>query len=103
MYKEYDDPLKELNKKENDDLLIENDENNIINDNNNQNVINALYGEEGEEKLTNLTEEELEKRQIKNKKKIEKYKIKQKQLEQKKLMLSFQNSLSNLWMILEFI
>ena len=84
MYKEYDDPLKELNKKENDDLLIENDENNIMNDNN-QNVINALYGDEGEEKLTNLTEEELEKRQIKNKKKIEKYKIKQKQFEQKKL------------------
>ena len=84
MYKEYDDPLKELNKKDKDDLLIENDENNIINDNNNQNIIN-LYDEEGEEKLTNLTEEELEKRQIKNKKKIEKYKIRQKQLEQKKL------------------
>ena len=81
MYKDYDDPLKELNKKGNDDLF---DEDNIINDNNNQNVIN-LNEEEGEEKLTNLTEEELEKRQIKNKKKIERYKIKQKQLEQKKL------------------
>ena len=83
MYKEYDDPLKELNKNENDDmndLLIEN-ENNIINENPNK----IILDEEKEVNLNNLTEEELEKRQIKNKKKIEKYKIKQKQLEQKKL------------------
>ena len=83
MYKEYDDPLKEINKNENDDadaLLLE-DENNIINDDN----PNKIILDEAEIKLSNLTEEELEKRQIKNKKKIEKYKIRQKQLEQKKL------------------
>ena len=84
MYKEYDDPLKELNKKENEDmndlLLDDNENNNIINEN-----PNKINDEELEENLLNLSEEELEKRQKKNKKKIEKYKIKQKQLEQKKL------------------
>ena len=80
MYKEYNDPLKELNNNENEDLLNENDENNIINVNENR-----INDNEGEENLTNLTEEELEKRELKKKKKIEKYKIKQKQLEQKKL------------------
>ena len=83
MYKEYDDPLKELNKNENEDingLLLENDENNIINEN-----PKKINENEAEVNLDNLTEEELEKRQLKNKKKIEKYKIKQKQLEQQKL------------------
>ena len=83
MYKEYDDPLKELNKNENEDLndlLLGNDENNILNENSNK-----INENEAEVNLVNLTEEELEKRQMKNKKKIEKYKIKQKQLEQKRL------------------
>ena len=89
MYKEYDDPLKELNKNENDDMndIIENENNNIINENNNiiNENLNKINADEAEVNLVNLTEEELEKREIKKKQKIEKYKIKQKQLEQKKL------------------
>ena len=73
MYKDYDDPLKELNKQ--DEILIE-DENNIIN----ENKINL------EEKEENLTEEEKKEKEKRDRKKIEKYKIKQRQLmEEKKI------------------
>ena len=57
MYKDYDDPLKELNKQ--DEILIE-DENNIIN----ENKINL------EEKEENLTEEEKKEKEKRDRKKI---------------------------------
>ena len=74
MYKDYDDPLKELNDIDNEpknEIIIE-EENNI----NNENQI-ILDENENEE---NLTEEELKQRELKRKRKIERYNIKQKQL-----------------------
>ena len=71
MYKEYNDPLKELNDDEPKNEIILENENNIMNEN-----TNIILGEKEE----NLTEEQLKKRR----KKIEKYKIKQKQLEMEK-------------------
>ena len=65
MYKEYNDPLKEINIHEEEkinEFLIDNNNNNIINENEN------ILGE--------MTEEELEKEEIKKQKKIQKYKIK---------------------------
>jgi hypothetical protein len=70
MYKEYNDPLKELSDDEPKNEIILENENNIMNEN------NIILGEKEE----NLTEEQLKKRR----KKIEKYKIKQKQLEMEK-------------------
>ena len=85
MYKEYVDPLKELNKEPKNEIIME-DENNIINENNidNEDNENKININEMEVDLENLTEEEIKEREKKRKKKIEKYKIRQRILQEEK-------------------